>query len=350
MSQQQVRAGNPGRTLGLYFFSALQKESDDAAAYGLMLDAAQSADAGGLDFVWVPERHFTPFGGGHPNPAVLAAAIAVVTNRVRIRAGSVVLPLHDPLRVAEEWAVVDNLSYGRAEISSATGWSPRDFVLAPDAYEVRAARADENFGIVQQLWNGGEVSREGPDGTEYRVRTYPRPVQPVLPRWITASGNPATFRRAGEVGAGLLSSYGLFPPEELAERIDLYRRTFAERQGGPGRVCLMVHAAIAESGAEIRRLAQDPLRRYLSAYLAQQDAATDPAVAKRRLDIAVHRYLHGRSLIGDSAEAVEVLTGIFETGADEVACLVDFGLPRESVLGTVAELAALRAKFSSDSV
>ncbi|TCO59342.1 MupA/Atu3671 family FMN-dependent luciferase-like monooxygenase [Actinocrispum wychmicini] len=339
-------SGKAARAVGLYFFSALEEESDDAAAYGLLLDAARTADRNGLDFVWIPERHFTRFGGGHPNPAVLAAAIAVVTRNLRIRAGSVVLPLHDPLRVAEEWAVVDNLSNGRAEISAATGWNPRDFVLAPEDYERRAVRAAENLRAVRQLWSGGEISREGPDGAEYRVRTYPRPVQPVLPHWITASGNPATFEYAGETGAGLLTSYGLFGPHELAERIGLYRRTFAAHHGGRGRVCLMVHAAIGDSGPEIRRRAQEPLRHYLAAYLDQQGSVTDPAVAAKRLDFAVHRYLRGRSLIGDRAEADQVLTGLFEAGADEVACLVDFGLPRGPVLDTVAELANLRVKIS----
>jgi len=340
-------SGEAAHTLGLYFFSALDDESDDAAAYDLLLDAARTADRGGLDFVWVPERHFTRFGGGHPNPAVLAAAIAVVTRNVRIRAGSVVLPLHDPLRVAEEWAVVDNLSKGRAEISSATGWNPQDFVLAPDDYERRAVRAADNLGVVRQLWGGGEVTRQGPDGAEYRIRTYPRPVQPVLPHWVTASGNPATFEHAGETGAGLLTSYGLLGRDELAERIGRYRRAFATHHGGHGRVCLMVHAAIGDSGPEMRRRAQEPLRRYLASYLDQRGTAADPTLAEKRLDFAVKRYLRGRSLIGDRAEAAQVLTSILAAGADEVACLVDFGLPRDSVLDTVAELANLRAKSSA---
>ncbi|MEU4565461.1 MupA/Atu3671 family FMN-dependent luciferase-like monooxygenase [Micromonospora sp. NPDC023956] len=352
MTEQQhepeARGGGGGETaraVGLYFFSALQEESDDAAAFDLLLDAARAADRAGLDFVWVPERHFTRFGGGHPNPAVLAAAIAVVTRNLRIRAGSVVLPLHDPLRVAEEWSVVDNLSHGRVEISAATGWNPRDFVLAPGDYRRRAARATEHLRTVRQLWSGGEITREGPDGAEYRVRTYPRPVQPVLPYWITAAGNPATFEYAGEAGASLLTSYGLFSHDELAERIGLYRRAFAAHHGGHGRVCLMVHAAIGGQGADTRRLAREPLRRYLASYLGQQDSATDPALAAKRLDFAVHRYLRGRSLIGDRAEATPILTRIFEVGADEVACLVDFGLPRDSVLETVAALAELRAEF-----
>lgn len=334
------------RSLGLYFFSALEEDVDDNVAYNLLLDASRAADERGLDFVWVPERHFTPFGGGHPNPAVLAAAIAVVTTRVRIRAGSVVLPLHDPLRVAEEWSVVDNLSNGRAEISSATGWNPKDFILAPEAFEGRAEHARAHLRTVQELWSGAEVKRPGPDGIEYSVRTYPRPVQPKLPHWVTASGNPATFEYAGEVGAGLLTSYGAFTEERLAELISLYRKAYAQHHEGTGRVAVMAHTAIGEDSAQIRKEAEGPLRRYLGAYLNQHDSPAVAAAADKSLDFAVQRYLRGRSLIGDRSDALRVLHAIFAVGADEVACLVDFGLARPVVLSTVAELASIQEGLS----
>lgn len=338
------------RALGLYFFSALagssgMGEADDYSAYTLLMDAAVSADQLGLDFVWVPERHFNPFGGGHPNPAVIAAALAVRTRSVRIRAGSVVLPLHDPLRVAEEWAVVDNLSNGRAEISSATGWNPRDFVLAPDVFAHRQDRARENLQIIQDLWARKEVTRSGPDQVEYSVRTYPRPVQPRLPFWVTAAGSPSTFAYAGEVGAGLLTSYAAFPAERLTELINVYRDAYSAHHEGRGQVSLMVHTAVGAEGAELRRQAEGPLREYLAAYLDQQDAQTDAVAREKSLDFAVQRYLRGRSLIGDPAEVTALMRHMYAAGADEIACLVDFGLSRETVLSTVSELARLRAEM-----
>ncbi|MDH6145172.1 natural product biosynthesis luciferase-like monooxygenase protein [Kitasatospora sp. GP30] len=332
------------RSLGLYFFSALEDGArGDAAGYRLLLDAARAADDGGLDFLWLPERHFTPFGGAHPNPSVLAAAVAVATRRIRIRAGSVVLPLHDPLRVAEEWAVVDNLSDGRVEIASAAGWNPRDFVLSPEAYADRAARAHENLRTVRELWAGGEVCRTGALGERYAVRSYPRPVQAVLPHWVTAAGNPETFEYAGRIGAGVLTSYGAVTAAQLTERIAAYRRAFEEHHGGTGRVSVMAHAAIGASGQQVRSEAEQPLRRYLASYASQQEARGDQRTVEKSLDFAAQRYLRGRSLIGDRNEALAVLQNIFATGADEVACLVDFGVPRRTVLGTVDELAEIQA-------
>jgi natural product biosynthesis luciferase-like monooxygenase protein len=334
------------RSLGLYFFSALEENGDDARAYRLVTDTATVADEAGLDFVWIPERHFTAFGGCHPNPAVLAAAVAMVTRSVRIRAGSVVLPLHDPLRVAEEWAVVDNLSNGRAEISSATGWNSRDFVLAPEKFQDRVMSARRSMETVQELWSGKEIVRQGPDGVDYRVRTYPRPVQRSLPYWITATGNPNTFVYAGEVGAGVLTSYGFLTEKQLSENIDAYRRAYAAHHAGSGRVSVMAHAAIGESGEEIRRLSEEPLRRYLAAFLSQGGTDTDSVATDKRLAFAVQRYLRGRSLIGDRDQVREVMRNIYACGADEIACLVDFGIPRETVLSTVSELAAIHSKLS----
>src|SRR5207248_8926905 len=118
--------------LSLFYFA------DDSAAdgdrYRLLLEGARFADANNFTAVWTPERHFHPFGGLYPNPSVTSAAIAAVTERVKIRAGSVVAPLHHPLRIAEEWSVVDNLSHGRAGVSFASGWHASDFALKPDSY------------------------------------------------------------------------------------------------------------------------------------------------------------------------------------------------------------------------
>ena len=88
--------------------------------YRLLIDGAKFADEHGLSAVWTPERHFHHFGGLFPNASVTSAALAMVTNKVQLRAGSVVLPLHHPVRVAEEWSVVDNLSNCRAAISCGT--------------------------------------------------------------------------------------------------------------------------------------------------------------------------------------------------------------------------------------
>jgi hypothetical protein len=118
----------------LYFSSG--EETHQRDKYRLVLEGARFADRHGFAAVWVPERHFTQVGCLFPNPSVVQAALARETARVRLRAGSVVLPIHHPVRVAEEWAVVDNLSDGRVELSFASGWHPDDFLVLATHYRV----------------------------------------------------------------------------------------------------------------------------------------------------------------------------------------------------------------------
>ncbi|PYR51050.1 MAG: hypothetical protein DMF89_07250, partial [Acidobacteria bacterium] len=86
---------------GIMFFAGSDRPAGDDR-YALVREAAQFADRHGFSAVWTPERHFHEFGGLFPNPSVLAAALAVMTERVQIRAGSLIAPLHDPVRIAEE--------------------------------------------------------------------------------------------------------------------------------------------------------------------------------------------------------------------------------------------------------
>src|SRR5262245_36846515 len=146
----------PRMRFGLMFFGG-GEDPRSADKYRLVLQSSRFADEHGFHAVWLPERHFAPFGCVYPSPAVLHAALARETRRLCLRAGSVVLPLHHPFRVAEEWSVVDNLSGGRVEVSFAAGWNADDFVLAPDRFERRFDEMVEGVRVVQRLWAGEKV-------------------------------------------------------------------------------------------------------------------------------------------------------------------------------------------------
>src|SRR5277367_6914998 len=122
--------------LSLFFFSADSAEQP-SGKYRMLLESAKFADEHGFAAVWTPERHFQRFGGLYGSASVTGAALAVITKHISIRAGSVVLPLQNPLREAEEWSMIDNLSNGRVAIAAASGWHVNDFVLAPGNYRDR---------------------------------------------------------------------------------------------------------------------------------------------------------------------------------------------------------------------
>src|SRR2546429_9586015 len=189
----------------LFYFANDVADDTGGGRYDLLLDGARFADEHGFSAVWTPERHFHPFGGLYPNAALTGAAVAAVTRRIGIRAGSVVLPLHNPIRVAEEWSVVDNLSQGRVGLSFASGWHDRDFVFAPENYSDRKKIMLRGIETVRALWRGESIAQPSGSGKEVTVAIFPRPSQPELPFWITAGGDPQTFRLAGELGANLLT-------------------------------------------------------------------------------------------------------------------------------------------------
>src|SRR5215469_3389479 len=142
--------------LSLFFFNADAAERKHGQ-YDMLLESAKFADQNGFAAVWTPERHFQRFGGLYGSPSVTGAALAVLTTRIGIRAGSVVFPLQNPLRVAEEWAMVDNLSNGRVAIAAASGWHVNDFVLSPQTYENRRQDMYDKIALIQRLWRGEKV-------------------------------------------------------------------------------------------------------------------------------------------------------------------------------------------------
>ena len=230
----------------------------------MLLEGARFADEHGFAAVWTPERHLHEFGALYPNPSVTSAALAMITRRVQIRAGSVVAPLHSPIRIAEEWSVVDNLSNGRVAISFASGWMPEDFVLSPANYENRKEVMVQHLDLVRRLWRGEPVAMKSPLGKDVPVRIYPRPVQKELPVWLTAAGNPETFELAGRLGINLLTHLLGQTIEELSDKVSLYRQAWRKAgHAGSGQVALMLHTFVGESLEAVRATVRPPLIEYL---------------------------------------------------------------------------------------
>jgi natural product biosynthesis luciferase-like monooxygenase protein len=360
----------PPIDLSLFYFSS-DERAGGADRYRLLTEGAVFADRRGFAAVWTPERHFHAFGGLYPNPAITSAAIAALTTRVRIRAGSLVLPLHHPVRAAEDWALVDNLSNGRVDIAFASGWHPHDFVLAPDNHRHAKQVMFESLATMRRLWRGDAVTLPGPEGGEVRVRTLPRPVQPELPVWITTAGNPDTFRQAGELGANVLTHLLGQTVEEVGGKIRVYREARrAAGHAGPGHVTLMLHTFVGDRDDDVRAIVREPMKQYLgsSLNLVQQHAWSFPAFKGRPagtaaetadlirglapveldalLEHAFDRYFDSGGLFGSIDTCVATVERLRAIGVDEVACLIDFGVPVTRVLASLEHLAALRTRIT----
>jgi natural product biosynthesis luciferase-like monooxygenase protein len=338
--------------LSLFFFSA-DGARIGGDKYALLLDCVRCADELGLTAVWTPERHFHGFGGLYPNPSVLSAAIAARTKRIGIRAGSVVLPLHDPIRVAEEWAVVDNLSGGRVAIAFASGWNRTDFALRPSAYSDRHHSMEGELDCIRRLWRGEVIRRTGVAGEPVDVVTYPRPIQKELPFWLT-SGSRETWIKAGRVGANVLSAFG-GSSADLAETIQAYRQARRDHGHDPdlGVVTVMLHTFVNDDARAAEVKVRAPLMKYLRDYLSQSadtlPRALEESMRAREdefLEVAFQNRLQRASLIGSAEKCQGLLEGLSQLGVNEVACLIDFGIDPEDVIASIPRLAALQSDTS----
>lgn len=361
----RAEARRPAPDFGVYFFGDYpdsggsgRSGSGIPEAYDTVLETARFADEHGFSSVWLPERHFDSFGGIFPNPAVLAAAVARETGSVRINAGSVVLPLHDPVRVAEEWSVVDNLSGGRVGIGCATGWHARDFALHPDRFADRRRIAFDHLDEVRRLWRGEAVRRRTGEGAEAELRIRPRPVQEEPPFFLATSGQRASYEEAARRGLGVVTNLMTQTVDELAANVAHYRRTRAECGLDPaaGRVTVLVHTYLGDDHATARAEALEPMVRYLRSSLLMRSAAT--ATGSRREDVAAaseedldylfrrayDRYCDRRALIGTPTSVAPLVDALHGAGVDEIAALVDFGMDRERLRSGLERLDVLRRR------
>ncbi|WP_313249326.1 non-ribosomal peptide synthetase/type I polyketide synthase [Stenotrophomonas indicatrix] len=345
---------------GEFEFSLFYFASDDGGRandkYHLLMEGARFADRYGFEAVWTPERHFDAFGGAYPNPAITAAALAAATTRVKLRAGSCVLPLHHPVRVAEDWSVIDNLSGGRVGIGFAAGFSPRDFALAPDRFEGRRDVLVRDVQTVKALWRGEAVTLQNGKAEMVPISIRPRPIQPELPVWVTTVGNEEAFRHAGRMGDNILTHLMGHTLEELAVKIAVYREERAAAgHAGNGIITLLVHTFISEDEQTIFDKVRGPFKQYLI------DSVGTPQTIAKSLglgdiggaageggdidaitEFAFRRYYQSSALFGTAERCLPLIASIRKAGVNEVACLIDFGVEPELVLESLPRLGHLR--------
>lgn len=362
VSKGPMRQGG-GMQYSLYYWG-----NDDGVGsdkYKTLIEGARFADDNGFVAVWTPERHFHAFGGPYPNPSVTGAAVAGFTKNIGVRAGSVVAPLHHPARIAEEWAVIDNLTNGRAGMAIASGWQPDDFVLRPENTPPQNKPAMiESIEVLRKLWRGEAVGFPRKDGSLHEVVTQPRPVSKELPVWVTTAGNPETWKEAGRLGCYVLTHLLGQSIDEVAGKIKIYHQALREAGHDPAdfTVTLMLHTCLAATRDEAREIAREPMKDYLrsAAGLIKQYAWAFPAFKKPEgvknpfeldlgslseddlegiLDFAFERYFNDSGLFGTIEDALKRTDELRAIGVGEIACLIDYGIAPDQVLEGLKPLA-----------
>lgn len=156
------------------------------------------ADQQGFDAVQLPEHHGNP-DGYNPSPFVLGAAIAARTARMRIHPSAILLPLHDPVRVAEDAVVLDNISDGRLDLTIGLGYMPSEFEMFGISLKDRGRLVEEKLVVLRRALLGEKFDYQG-----RRVYVTPRPVQQPTPPLYVGGGVIASAKRAALLGDGFL--------------------------------------------------------------------------------------------------------------------------------------------------
>lgn len=194
--------------------------------YAACLEQARWADEHGLDMLVLSEHHGDR-GGYLPSPIVLASSIAAATERIPLMISALLVPLHDPIRLAEDLAVADLVSKGRIGFVTGLGYRPSEYHLVGKDFHRRGKLLDEALEVMLQAWTG--------EPFEYRGETVqigPKPYSQPHPMVLIGGSSPAAAKRAARFGLGL------FPSAEDHELAEIYRQECEKLGKEPGMVLM----------------------------------------------------------------------------------------------------------------
>ncbi len=231
--------------------------------YQNILEQVALAEELGWECFWFTEHHFLQYGGPVPNPAVMMAAAAARTARIRLGSAISILPLHHPVQLAEDYAMVDVASGGRLEFGIGFGNTPLDYEAYGVPREERHPRFDEAIEIITRLWTQGKAGYEGKYWSFPEISVYPTPVQRPHPRiWVAASAE--SLRWAGEQGYDIMTVSHPFPPEVVRKATDAWREGLAAGGHDPKKRHCKLHLRVwvDNDGERARAAAQEAISRY----------------------------------------------------------------------------------------
>jgi alkanesulfonate monooxygenase SsuD/methylene tetrahydromethanopterin reductase-like flavin-dependent oxidoreductase (luciferase family) len=186
------------------------------------LEMATEAEAMGFHAIWAAEHHFSEY-GMVGDPLLYLSAVAGRTQRIRLGTGVVVVPVYEPVRLAENAAFVDVVSGGRLDLGVGRGYQPHEFVGFDVPQGEATDRTAEALELLRRLWTEEEVDFEGRFYRTHGARLVPRPLQTPHPPIWTAAVSPGTFSRAGAAGERILTSPNFTPIQTIKDNFNAYR-------------------------------------------------------------------------------------------------------------------------------
>jgi natural product biosynthesis luciferase-like monooxygenase protein len=334
---------------GYYILNTYVPELDGESPtlYAHWLEQIDAAEDLGFDSFWATEHHFRYFGGMLPNPQMLLVAAAQRTKRMRLGAAVTILPMHHPIRIAEDFAMVDLLSNGRLNFGAGRGMHPLEYAVFDADFKTAQLRLPEALDIIVRAWTDSAFEWNGKDYRYPKLAVYPKPHQkPHPPIYITANRDPESFQMIGRRGYHLMTLPWVATNELQRARVELYFD--ALREGGhrveTKDVFVMYPAYVGDSDVQARTEVLNHWKRWR--LFALEALNLDPSKGEAYQNVFAHldydaMVQDSRGVFGGPETCVRILKRIIEVvGTTHIGLVFHFGgLSQEKVLQSMERFA-----------
>jgi alkanesulfonate monooxygenase SsuD/methylene tetrahydromethanopterin reductase-like flavin-dependent oxidoreductase (luciferase family) len=301
-----------------------------------ILDETLHADTLGFHSAWIGEHHFSSLGVLSCPDLVLAYA-AARTKKIRLAPAVTVLPLHHPIRVAEQWASLDLLSGGRVDFAAGRGYDQREYEPFHVSFAENQEIFNEGMEVVRRLWSGsGPIDHKGKYYSFEKMEITPQPVQKPIPSYVASFSKPsielAARLRCGLVVAPFAAamSYG-----GLKQVADLYKETCAKEGATPGRLICSYFTHFADNKQQETAQRDRQIRYYKECVIPAFPSDVAKAPPSYRYMVEMTERLHkvkpedlteNSVLIGGPQQIADTLKKVEAAGFDEVILYFNVGL------------------------
>ncbi len=299
--------------------------------YRQILEQVALAEELGWECFMFNEHHFLGYGGLVPNPAVLLAAAAARTSRIRLGPCIAILSLRHPLQTAEDYAMVDAMSGGRLEFGIGSGNTALDYAVFGIPEGEAKERMEETLAVILKAWSSERFSHQGKYWRFDDLALYPRPVQrPHPPIWV-AGTSAQTLSWAGRKGYDIMTVGHPHPPEKVRAGVEAWKKGLAEggHDSGKRRCQFHVRTHVGERSDKAREAAAAAVTRY--------DAIS--RIGRKSSLAETDNYdwqgmlATGRNLYGDPEECVRIIhNALKHYEFDTLTTTFNFGgIPHEAI-------------------
>ena len=308
--------------LGLFSFAEVPLGQTQSSRLRDLVEEIELADELGLDVFGVGEHHRTDYAASAP--AVVLAAAASRTQTIRLTSAVTVLSSDDPVRVFQDFATLDLLSDGRAEIMVGRGSFTESFPLFGQDLQDYDTLFSEKLDLLLQLRQSERVTWSGRHRASLNGQgVYPRPQQDPLPVWIAVGGTPNSVIRAGVLGLPLALAIIGGQPARFAPLVDLYRRAGAEAGHDPDALSVSIngHGFLAETDARAVEIAEAPFMATMSRIgrergwpaptpdHLERERQPDGALVLGSAQHAIDKILYAHELFGHDRHLLQLTVG-----------------------------------------